>query len=332
MLGMSYRFIQSRAGNFGITAALLMVPLVGSIGIAVDFSRSLNARSHIQDKADHAALSVARKGPLVNDQTLHAAIAADLTNNSNLENVQVQGRWTAANEFTVTVTGELPMTFATLIPTVGTTTPVSVTATARYREAQTIYKPPKTAQLDPEAGDYNRVYAYCYNEAEKDDPKTRGRSQEVAIADNGGTVYSFTFPSCGQGETLSYRLYNVRNSRTNKSNWDKASAEQYNYYTDTKQTFGKADTYSAGAAPMLETVLCPSFEKCETTNKGGVIPYGKNRTPVKATQPCAPGKFMYYGWEDRPPSSGDRDYDDIRVIVECPVTTFIGEETVRLVR
>jgi hypothetical protein len=32
---------------------------------------------------------------------------------------------------------------------------------------------------------------------------------------------------------------------------------------------------------------------------------------------------MYYGWEDRPPYYGwtDRDYDDIRVIVECPTIT-----------
>lgn len=83
---------------------------------------------------------------------------------------------------------------------------------------------------------------------------------------------------------------------------------------------------------MMETVLCSSFETCVAKNKGGVIPFGKNRVPVKTTESCAPGKFMYYAWEDRPPASGDRDYDDIRVIVECPVTIITGEDSVRLVR
>jgi hypothetical protein len=53
---------------------------------------------------------------------------------------------------------------------------------------------------------------------------------------------------------------------------------------------------------------------------------------------------MYYGWEDRPPGvagpSGnwthiawtDRDFDDIRVIMECPQYDDQGERFVRLIR
>jgi hypothetical protein len=133
---------------------------------------------------------------------------------------------------------------------------------------------------------------------------------------------------------MSFRLYNVRNSRTTKSNWDRAAVEHYDYHTDTELDQNQAETYDLGGWAILETVLCPSLEKCKPTNQGGVIPYGKNRNPVRAREACAPGKFMYYGWEDRPPGRGDsdRDYDDIRVIIECPVVTIVGDQTVRLIR
>ncbi len=36
----------------------------------------------------------------------------------------------------------------------------------------------------------------------------------TAIADNAGTAYNFTMPSCKANETFSNRLYNVRNART----------------------------------------------------------------------------------------------------------------------
>jgi len=65
-----------------------------------------------------------------------------------------------------------------------------------------------------------------------------------------------------------------------------------------------------------------------------VIPEGKNREPQKAKQSCQPGKFMYYGWEDRPPGLGwtDQDYNDIRIIIECPESVATGEFVVRLIK
>ena len=135
------------------------------------------------------------------------------------------------------------------------------------------------------------------------------------------------------GETMSFRLFNVRNSRTTKDNWDKASVENYSYYTDT--TMKPQETYDLDGWAILETVLCNNLDECKGKDKGGVIPVGKNKNPpARATSPCLPGKFMYYGWEDRPPGRGDsdRDYDDIRVIIECPVEIISGEQIVRLIR
>ena len=302
------------------------------MGMAMDYSRALKARDLFQDRADTTALSIARQGPAGTDLSMLTHTMATLPGATEATNVVVNGRWTSINEYTVTVTGNLPLTLTQLLPSASSTMPVSAEAVARYKEATRQYKPPTMTLLDPEAGDYNRIYAYCFN-ADKKTGSSKGRSGEVAIADNGGTPYNNAMPTCGAGETMSFRLFNVRNSRTTKGNWDKASVENYSYYTDT--TMKPQETYDLDGWAILETVLCNNLDECKGKDKGGVIPVGKNKNPpARATSPCLPGKFMYYGWEDRPPGRGDsdRDYDDIRVIIECPVEIISGEQIVRLIR
>ncbi len=53
-----------RSGNFGIMTALLLVPLVGAAGLAVDFANALNIRNQLFAAADAAAVgSLAEKSP-----------------------------------------------------------------------------------------------------------------------------------------------------------------------------------------------------------------------------------------------------------------------------
>lgn len=54
--------LQDRSGNFGIISALLMVPVIGMAGLAIDITEALSARTQLQDAADAAALgAVAEK-------------------------------------------------------------------------------------------------------------------------------------------------------------------------------------------------------------------------------------------------------------------------------
>lgn len=50
-------FLQDRRGNFGMMTALLMVPLIGVAGFALDVSDALLARNSLQASADAAALA-----------------------------------------------------------------------------------------------------------------------------------------------------------------------------------------------------------------------------------------------------------------------------------
>lgn len=326
MLSRIQSWAAERSGNIAIVTALGMVPLVGGMGIAIDFARGVSAKSHIQQRADEAALATARKGPLANDQTMFAAIQALSTQESGLRNVEITGSWTALNEFTVTISGNLPLTLATALPGVGQAWSVGTSATARYRETQTIYKPPVMKNLDPSAWDYNKIYAYCYNAS------TKKRSQEVAIADNAGQTYKFTMPICGADEALSYRLENVTDALKNR-NWTSLRPARYNYYTDTVRAASGVDGYSSSVTDMLTTFLCPSEAKCKFKSEGGVIPNTPAGKPSITKEACAADKFMYYGWEDRTKAMGsDGDYNDIRIVIECPTVTYVGEDNARLIR
>ncbi|ARQ61376.1 MULTISPECIES: TadE/TadG family type IV pilus assembly protein [Rhizobium] len=53
---MLHRFVFDRSGNFGIMTALLVVPLLGAAGTAIDFGRALSLRTELYAAADAAAV------------------------------------------------------------------------------------------------------------------------------------------------------------------------------------------------------------------------------------------------------------------------------------
>lgn len=328
------RFRGDVRGNVAVITALTAIPLFAAAGIAVDYSRASFVRTFMQAEADAAALAAAVGGPTADD-TKWLTAAEEHTKSrfaSGVGNVSVQGKWLTATDFGVEATASVPVTLLAAIPGFSKKMDVSVAAVARYSEPVLEYKPPTLAQLDPDAADYNRIYVYCFNSEKKNDPQTSGRTQMTAVADNAGTQYDYTMPKCGPKETMSYRLHNVRNARTQKSKWDSSRAEHYEHYTDTVIS-GGSETYGLTYS-LLETVLCDTQSACKPKKQGGIIPEGPNRVPLRATGTCSTGKFFYYGWEDRPPEQGgsDRDYNDIRIVIECPTVKASGIEQVRLIK
>lgn len=328
-------FLRNQAGNVAVFTALCAIPLCAAGGIAIDYARASMVRNFLQAEADAAALAAAKGGPSNNDQAwvnnLRSNVQQRFENKALVASLNASGSWVMLTDFSVTATANVPVTILAVVPGLSKQINVSVQAVARFSEPVLTYNPPVVSQLDPDAADYNRIYVYCYS-AKNKDKADKGRTQMTAIADNAGTTYNYTMPVCAAGETMSYRLHNVRNARTQKSKWDSSRAEFYEYYTDTVMTAG-VESYNLGVS-LLETVLCANRNVCKPVREGGVIPEGTNRTPQKATAACAPGKFMYYGWEDRPPEGGgsDRDYNDIRIIIECPTVATTGNENVWLIK
>lgn len=344
-------FRRDRGGNVAVIFGFSVIPVVGLAGGAVDLHQATRDMAGLQAAFDAAAIAGVRQAALGGAAaTLAARNHLDANLPARLKTYPVNiAASDGGKTVRITANGAMQTTFLGVIGM--KTMTVAATSTAVSTTVQTITsKKPITAQLDPEAGDYNRMYVYCYDDARRSEP-SQGRSQMTAIADNAGTVYNFNMPACKPNETFSYRLYNVRNARTQPALWDTAQPgtliannqadwanpwsgnRSYNYYSDTRLVSGVPTHQFANGVPILETVICDTLAQCRNKSQGGIIPTGTNRTPQQATKACSPGKYIYFGWEDRPPGYGwtDADYDDIRVVVECPSTTTTSTTVVRLV-
>jgi hypothetical protein len=330
------RLIDDRRGNIAIVFALLSVPMMGAAGLAVDYQQLASARQFLQSQADAAALGGAGVGPDGEVtrwlERADRATRAHFAGTDWVSTIAFTGDWLSEEQFAVAARAQVDLAFVRILPGIPDAIEVGVQAVAELALPTLIYQEPELAQLDPEAGDYNRISAYCFDRVKARTPGEDGRSQFTVIADNAGTSYTFTMPRCEPGEVLSYRLLNVRMARTQPHLWDDNLHERYTYYTDTVILNG-VERYDLGGWNILETVLCADLDACRPSSEGGIIPEGKNRVAERANEACEPGKYMYYGWEDRPPGRGwtDRDFDDIRLIVGCPAIEYEGNKRLRLV-
>lgn len=340
------QFLGCRKGNFAVAFAVASVPVLGAAGMAIDYSRAVNVQSFVQNQADMAALAGAQLGPDGDPASYveYLEVATEQRYGARgIEALDVDAKWIGEYDFTVAVTGKVPVTILAAVPGFPDKVPFSVVATARIAEPRYIYSPPTMTELDNEAGDYNQISVYCFNPAEQDNPETHGRTQMTPISDNAGTAYDYEMPRCAVGETLSFKLFNVRLVRDRPHLWHDPSSTSFEYFTDT-QLRGGVEEHDLGDWEVLETVLCKKQKHCDKKSKGGIVPEGKHRNPVKAKETCSPGKFMYYGWEDRPPGMDgpaktwediawtDRDYDDIRIVIACPSVEEVEDRQVRLIR
>ena len=380
-------------GNVALLFALSLVPVLAASGVALDYQSASNTRSVLQTEADAAALEVVRaaaeietgattagKPPSERSEMIAARaaqiIAARKANvvtrasMSQSDNLTFAGGWDDGlkTEYKITAGADIKRWFR--LAGGGSVQPVAIVATAKKDVSiSTTTSVPKLANPGYEAGDYNRIYAYCYDESKKNDAN-KGRSQMTPVSSNGTQGSSNTpelktnnafktvqMPVCGPGEILSWRLYNVRGQRTNPNSWpldkfdettglweqtDRKGVTIYNYYSDTTiDASGKEQYAFRGDAlgynhpiNMMETRVCDTMDECTPGKPGAGTPSGKNRKPQALNQACAPGKFMYIGWEDRPflakdPNKNDyssnnslqwtdSDYDDITLVISCP--------------
>lgn len=255
------------------------------------------------------------------------------------------------------------------------------------RPFNVFYEPPELTILDNEAGDVNEMYVYCYQTQGGGTAASR-RSQMTLIANNmpgnrnlvnesknavtdnnrapaplgvsQGKVTAnppskddVVWPRCDEeGQTLSFRLKNIRHAKSNTQLWNSPGATisnrqprrpVYDHFTDSVINDGVESFGGLTGKTILETVRCDSLDKCNPAKSGNAIGAPKkNKTPRVDGNGCEPGKFMYFGWEDRPGGSGakgdwldpdwtDKDFDDIAVVMRCPRSGQLGDGRTRLV-
>ncbi|MCD7059824.1 TadE/TadG family type IV pilus assembly protein [Pelagibacterium xiamenense] len=424
-------FRTDEQGVVAVIFALMAIPFIAMAGWAVDYVRIKHVHDFLQAQVDAAALN-ALVGVTTDDledclvpndlwePVFDAAMAAQYDGRW-ADNVLVVGECLNEIDYRVAARADVPLAFIKLMPGIPDTQAVAVAATARLIEPVEKRGAPVSTFLDSEAGDYNRLWMYCYWEDRPEgDPDRPKRTQMVPIADNGGSefiadlgvdeedriddppkdpylaaeyaeviatyeegldgreqgiwrlesgagtgdrTYRYFMPNCEDGSHLSFRLENVRFARHSPQFWDSGSPTnnegdrhtgRFNYYTDTVFTDDGVEDYEGLRHPdsnlpvdIVETVLCDTVDECTKVSAGGVVPEGTGRTPERASGVCesteSETKYMYYGWEDRPPgqtgASGswrdyawtDRDFDDITVVIQCPYFSVDGERNARLI-
>src|SRR3954447_24740011 len=75
-------FGRARAGNFAITFALMLVPIFGAVGTAVDYSKANKARSQLQAAADAASLAAIAKA------SVGFSTAINMANNGSIQEAE----------------------------------------------------------------------------------------------------------------------------------------------------------------------------------------------------------------------------------------------------
>ncbi|MGK9055409.1 TadE/TadG family type IV pilus assembly protein [Neorhizobium petrolearium] len=75
---MLLKFLNDRSGNFGIMSAIVLVPLIGVAGLAIDVTDALSVRNRLQGAADAAALAA------VAESSIGAAEAMKMTDNGEI--------------------------------------------------------------------------------------------------------------------------------------------------------------------------------------------------------------------------------------------------------
>lgn len=363
---------KSRRAATAVSFALMLPLMISGLGLAIDYSNYRLVQSRLQAAADLAALSAL--GDLKAAPEAKIATATDIAQQnvpSDFGTITTAadvtlGTYTKAGGFVaggaaadinaVRVMAErsvargnaAPRIFSMFISKDKLT--ISASAIAA-RPVNVFYEPPEVTTLQANAGDFNELYAYCYDASKG----VAGRGPLNLIGNNnrrGGITgmplhptdssqnikmpSTTNWPNCsGAGQSVSFYLRNFIGANGNPNNLWKTTVN--NYYTDTVLTDGVESSGLFGIGKLVETILCPSKEKCTPIESGGPVDTmvaskeGVFRNALRETSPCEPGKFMYYGWEDRPPPGGDKDYNDMRMVLRCPKSGKLGGGIPRLV-
>ena len=184
-------FLKRDEGVVAVIFAVMAIPFIAMAGWAVDYLRLQHVKEYLQVQVDAAALNTTFDDRDPDDQwaVVHDSVMAEIARQYGgdwARNVVVEHEWIEEGvDVMVTARADVPLAFMDILPGIPHTQLVSASAVARVNNVVWDYDI-EIADLDYEAGDYNRVWAYCYWPARVEGGELPKRTQMVPIADNGG--------------------------------------------------------------------------------------------------------------------------------------------------
>ena len=137
-----HRFRSAREGNVAIIFAIALIPLLGFVGAAIDYSRANRVRTQLQIALDATVLMMARNAPNLSDVGTNSqaspldskalAIFTSLFKGADATNVKVNATYSASGGSSVKIdaTANVPTTFLAIIGY--NTIPVGSSATSKW--------------------------------------------------------------------------------------------------------------------------------------------------------------------------------------------------------
>ncbi len=130
-----HRFGEDKTGNVAVIFAIVLVPLIGLVGMGIDYSRASMVQAQMQSSIDATALALSKEA--ANDtnsqlQTDALNIFNVNFNQPSLQNLAVTASYTTSGGTSVAVTasGSLPTDFLAILGI--NTIPLSATSTAKW--------------------------------------------------------------------------------------------------------------------------------------------------------------------------------------------------------
>ncbi len=110
-------FLKNTAGSYGITMGMLSIPLLLSMGLAVDYSRYVSAESHLQELADGTSLTLAasREKDEAKLQKMAEEFVASNVGKSKFDNVVVANLKTIDNKIDLELKARIGTYFMGLV-------------------------------------------------------------------------------------------------------------------------------------------------------------------------------------------------------------------------
>ena len=121
------RFQHAREGNIAITFAIAVIPLLGFVGAAIDYSRANTVKVQLQSALDSTALMLARDAPNLSDVSSNnqsspldskaQAIFTSLFNPSDATNININATFstTGGSSVKLDASADVPTTFLAIV-------------------------------------------------------------------------------------------------------------------------------------------------------------------------------------------------------------------------
>ncbi|MGC8477779.1 MAG: pilus assembly protein TadG-related protein [Acetobacteraceae bacterium] len=311
-----------RRAGVALLTALGMVPMLLSVGIAIDFYRVAAFRIALQNAADSAALA----GAAVYTATGQSAAAtrtanaymtqaeATLPANDGVTFTATPGTNTnnagTATGYTVAVTASanVPTTVMSLItPSIST----SVSAGAVNPEV-TI-----TASLGnwkSSAWDANTIYWYV---VPSDGSLPTSSDLHEIFTNQGNAPSSLPSITVTAGQTIGFALKNVTGGIRGYGSNQYGSRQGHTNWFYSQLSPPSADAYPTEPSNCsLEVIVATSADPNPTETAGSC----SAATPANGTLNCQqlPGQTVYYFWNDMGGGVDDKDYNDAQYSITCP--------------